>query len=40
MPEIIRINRNLAALADGAKVRYLDVNDKLADKDGVLFEGM
>ena len=40
MPEIAQINRNLAALADGTRVRYLDVNDKLADKDGLLFEGM
>jgi lysophospholipase L1-like esterase len=40
MPEITRINANLARLADGRKVRYLDVNDRLADKDGRLFDGM
>ena len=40
MPEIVAINGNLAHLADGKKVRYLDVNDELADKDGVLFDGM
>lgn len=40
MPEIDRINANLARLADGGKVRYLNVNDRLADKDGKLFDGM
>ena len=40
MPEIDRVNANLARLADGRRVRYLDVNDKLADKDGRLFAGM
>jgi lysophospholipase L1-like esterase len=40
IPEIVRLNENLAALADGRRVRYLDVNDKLADRNGRLFEGM
>jgi lysophospholipase L1-like esterase len=40
MPVIDKINGNLAKLADGKKVRYLNVNDKLADRDGKLFEGM
>ncbi len=40
MPTINRINRNLAGLADGRKIRYLDINDKLADQDGRLFDGM
>jgi lysophospholipase L1-like esterase len=40
LPAIRRINGELAKLADGAKVRYLDVNDKLADRDGRLLEGM
>ena len=40
MPEINQINANLAAFADGKRVRLLNINDKLADKDGVLFEGM
>lgn len=34
------INENVAKLADGKAVRYLNINDKLADKDGKLLEGM
>ena len=40
MPEIDKINHNLAGLADGKAVRYLNINDKLAGPDGKLFEGM
>jgi lysophospholipase L1-like esterase len=40
MPEIDRINGNLAAMADGGRVRYLNINDKLADPQGRLFDGM
>jgi lysophospholipase L1-like esterase len=40
MPEIDQVNANLARLADGRTVRYLNVNDKLADQDGKLFPGM
>jgi lysophospholipase L1-like esterase len=40
IPTINKINDNLALMADGKKIRYLNVNDKLADKDGKLFEGM
>ena len=40
LPEIARINEELSKLADGKAVRYLDVNDKLAAKDGTLVEGM
>jgi lysophospholipase L1-like esterase len=40
IPTIKQINRNLARLADGRKVWCLDINDKLADKDGRLFAGM
>jgi lysophospholipase L1-like esterase len=40
VPEIKRINENIARFADGRWVRYLDINDKLADKDGKLFDGM
>ena len=40
MPEIDQVNVNLARLADGRGVRYLSVNDRLADKDGRLFAGM
>ena len=40
MPVIERINANLGKLADGRKVRYLNINDKLAGGDGRLFDGM
>ncbi|HEX2862733.1 MAG TPA: GDSL-type esterase/lipase family protein [Lacunisphaera sp.] len=40
MPVINRINDNLARLADGETVRYLNINDRLADADGKLLEGM
>ena len=40
MPEIDRINRNLTVMADGVRIRYLNVNDKLADRQGTLFDGM
>jgi len=39
-PIIDRINGNLAKMADGQKIRYLDINNKLAATDGTLFEGM
>lgn len=37
---INKVNENLAKLADGKMIRYLDINQKLADQDGKLFEGM
>ena len=40
MQVIDRINGNLSRFADGQKVRYLNINDKLADGDGRLFDGM
>ena len=40
MPVIDRINANLATMADGRKIRYLNINDKLADREGKLYEGM
>jgi lysophospholipase L1-like esterase len=40
MPTIDKINSNLSRLADGKKIRYLNINDKLADRDGKLFDGM
>jgi lysophospholipase L1-like esterase len=40
MPTINKINANLAKLADGKRVRYLNINDRLADRDGKLFPGM
>jgi lysophospholipase L1-like esterase len=40
MPTINKINENIARFADGRKVRFLNINDKLADKKGRLFAGM
>jgi len=39
-PIIDTINDNLSKLAGGKKIRFLDINDKLADRDGKLFDGM
>jgi cephalosporin-C deacetylase len=40
MPTIQAINANIAKLANGKTVRYIDINDQLADANGKLFEGM
>jgi lysophospholipase L1-like esterase len=44
MPVINEINRRIAKFDDAKKrkenIRYLNINDKLADKDGRWFEGM
>ena len=40
MPIVNEINQRIATFADGKKIRYLNINDKLADIDGRLFEGM
>ncbi|HEY8509691.1 MAG TPA: GDSL-type esterase/lipase family protein, partial [Steroidobacteraceae bacterium] len=40
MPTINRINENLARLANGSTIRYLNINPKLADEHGRLREGM
>jgi lysophospholipase L1-like esterase len=40
MASINKINDNIAKFADGKTVHYLNINDKLADKDGKLFQGM
>ncbi len=40
MPLIEGVNGNLARFADGKQIRYLNINDKLAGRDGRLFEGM
>ncbi len=40
MPVIDGINTHLAKLADSKKVRYLNINDRLADREGKLFPGM
>jgi lysophospholipase L1-like esterase len=39
MPLIDAINGNLSKLA-GQQIRYLNINDKLADRNGRLFDGM
>ena len=40
IPVIEEINRNLAKFADGQRVRFLNINDRLADGDGKLHDGM
>jgi lysophospholipase L1-like esterase len=40
VPEINRINANIAQFANGKSIRYLNVNDKLADADGKLYDGL
>jgi lysophospholipase L1-like esterase len=40
MSIIDQINENISKLADGKKIRYLNINNQLADKTGKLFEGM
>ena len=40
VPVIDSVNAKLALLVDGRKIRYLNINDKLAGPDGRLFEGM
>jgi len=40
MPTVDKINANLAKLADGKRVRFLNLNAKLADQDGKLYDGM
>jgi lysophospholipase L1-like esterase len=40
VPIIDSINSNLSKLADGQKIRYLNINDKLAYGDGRLRDGM
>ena len=40
IPTINQINAHLAEMADGGKIRFLNVNDKLADADGKLFDGV
>ena len=37
---IDKVNSNLSQLADGKKIRYLNINEKLADGNGRLHEGM
>ena len=40
MPTIDAINARIAKLADGRTVRFVNVNDRLADSTGVLVEGV
>jgi lysophospholipase L1-like esterase len=40
VPLVGRINKNLAAMADEKRIRYLNINARLADGDGRLFDGM
>src|SRR5882724_7287826 len=40
MPIINRINARIAKFADGKEIRYLNINDRLADRGGRLLEGM
>ncbi|MEJ2247192.1 MAG: hypothetical protein P8Y80_14110, partial [Acidobacteriota bacterium] len=40
LPTIKKINLNLSKLADGKRIRYLNINDRLADPEGVLYDGM
>jgi lysophospholipase L1-like esterase len=40
MPTIEAINANIAKFADGRTVRYIGINDKLADRNGKLYPGM
>ena len=39
-PEISGINEQLSKMADGTRIRYVDINNKLASSDGTLVEGM
>ena len=40
MPIINKVNDKIARFADGKRIRYLNINDKLADGDGKFFDGM
>ena len=40
MPVVDAANRQIAALADGKSIRYININDQLATPDGVLRDGM
>lgn len=40
MPLVNGVNANLARLADGKAIRYLNINDRLADEHGRLHPGM
>ncbi len=37
---VAEVNARIATFADGQRIRFLNINDQLADKDGTLFEGI
>jgi len=39
-PSIERINQNIAKFADGKTIQFLNINDQLADKNGLLIDGL
>ena len=40
MPTINQINARIATFADGKTIRFLNINDRLADPSGRLLDGM
>jgi lysophospholipase L1-like esterase len=40
VPVINQANQEIAKLANGKSIRYIDINSKIADADGKFFEGM
>jgi lysophospholipase L1-like esterase len=40
LPTINRINARIATFADGKAIRFLNINDKLADANGQLVDGV
>lgn len=40
MPTINKINKSLSKLVDRGKIRYLNINDRLADRNGKLLDGV
>ncbi len=40
VPGINRINENLARFADGKTIRFVNINDQLADANGKVFDGL
>ncbi len=37
---INRVNEKIASLVDGKRIRFVNINNKLADRNGILFEGV
>ncbi len=40
MPTIDKVNHKLSEMADGRKIRYMNINQKLSNNSGVLIDGM